>query len=270
MRRAQLVAIAVGVGLIGATSRAAWARRGVRPLFEPTDLELEETGVVEVDVQAGAIRGQGPWRLVVPDFEIDVGVTHNVEIDVDGAYAIEAEAPGSTSFRNSAPDNLWVGAKVGVVDWADDDGVPDDLDAWSIGMQAGPKLPIAPGSSGLGLEVLALIGHLLGRTHFVLNFGAFTDPHPAPDMGRPIGVEAGLDVSRDLDPGGKFQVTAELAGVRFISPDPHQLLATAGFAWSPTPDTQLALIGMWGFLDGNDKYGALLGMSQKLRPFGRK
>src|SRR5438552_2278800 len=105
MRRALVVA--VGFLVSSAVSGAAQARRGVRPLFEPTDLELEDPGVSEVDLQVGVIRGQGPWRLVVPDFEIDLGILRNLELDVDGAYALEAPGPGSFKFENAAPDNLW-------------------------------------------------------------------------------------------------------------------------------------------------------------------
>jgi hypothetical protein len=39
----------------------------MRPLFEPTDLEMEPTGMLDVDLQVGGIRGRGPWRVVVTD-----------------------------------------------------------------------------------------------------------------------------------------------------------------------------------------------------------
>ena len=92
----------------------------------------------------------------------------------------------------------------------------------------------------------------------------FVDPHPSPTSGRPVGIELGIDFDRDLDSGGHYQVTAELAGVSFLSKDPNQLLATLGPAWSPTPATQVSLVGLVGFLEGSDKYGALLGISQKI------
>src|SRR5690349_8821618 len=84
--------------LIAVGGREAGARRGVRPLFEPTDLELEEAGVAELDVQVGTIRSQGPARLVVPDFELDLGLLPNLELDVDGAYAIEGSGPAAGPF----------------------------------------------------------------------------------------------------------------------------------------------------------------------------
>lgn len=97
-----------GRGLLAAmtlalvTPRVAHAR-SIRPLFEPTDLEMEETGVVEVDLQFGGIRSQGPWRMVVPDFEVDVGLLPSLEVDVDvdGGYAIEGPAKGPFRFDHA-------------------------------------------------------------------------------------------------------------------------------------------------------------------------
>jgi hypothetical protein len=237
-----------------------WARRGVRPLFEPTDLELEKTGTVDIDVQLGAIQGQGPARVVVPDFEIDVGLLPNLELDLDGAYAIEGPAAGPFSFDHAAPDSLWLGAKVGLYDWTNDDA----HQSWALGMQLGPKFPTASGAHGVGGEALLLIGHTRGATHLVLNAGAFADPHPDATSNRPVGLELGLDLERDLDATGRFSITGELSGVRFVSSDPAQLLATAGLTFSANENLDLSLVALVGFLEGNDRYGALLGISPKL------
>jgi hypothetical protein len=262
MRRALVVAVGVLASLGG--PGVALARRGVRPLFEPTDLELEDPGVSELDLQAGVIRGQGPWRLVIPDFELDLGLLPNLEFDVDGAYALQASEPGSFRFENAAPDNLWLAAKIGIYDWVDEGKSPEELTAWAVGAQVGPKLPAAVGSHGVGVEALALVGHVLGRAHFVLNTGVFADPHPSPTSPRPVGIELGIDYDCDLDKGGHYQILAQVAGVRFLSSDPHQLLANAGLGYSPTPATQLSLIALVGFLEGSDRYGALLGLTQKI------
>src|SRR5262245_15508566 len=55
-------AIALVVIWVGALGNAT--ARPVRPLFEPTDLELEEPGILELDLQAGVVRGTGPYRAV--------------------------------------------------------------------------------------------------------------------------------------------------------------------------------------------------------------
>jgi hypothetical protein len=272
-REARLILPLAALAFITAAARQAEARRGTRPVFEPTDLELEETGVTEIDLQMGVIRSRGPARIVVPDFEIDLGLLPNLELDLDGAYAIEGPPAGPFAFDHAAPDSLWLSAKIGFWDWRDDDAGgagADGATVWAVGAQAGPKLPVASGSHGLGAEALLLISHPHHRTHLVLNLGAFVDPSPDAAGGRPIGLEAGLDIVQDLDAGARYSLTGELSGVRFLSSDPAQLLATAGVAWSPRPEIQLSLIALVGFLEGSDRYGVLLGFSPKLRLFGRK
>ena len=241
----------------------AEVRARSRPLFEPTDLELEETGVVEMDFQLGAVRSQGPWRVVLPDFEFDFGVLPNLELDLDGAYAIEGPTTGPFSFDHAAPDSLWPSIKWGLYDNHD----PGSDRAWALGVQAGPKFPIASGSRGVGVESLLLIGRYIRRLHTVLNLGGFVDPATAAGAPRPVGIEVGLDVDLDLDDVNRFSFTGEISGVRFVSSDPNQLLATAGLAWSVTHSLELSLVGMYGFLDGNDRYGLLLGVSPKVRLF---
>jgi hypothetical protein len=261
-RGPDLVALAAVSVVLLATS-PAFARRGVRPLFEPTDLELEKTGTMDIDVQTGVIRSQGPARVVIPDFELDFGILRNLELDIDGAYAIEGPATGPFSFDHAAPDSLWVGAKIGVFDWTDD----DSKSSWALGLQIGPKLPTASGSHGVGGEALVLIGHAFYKTHLVLNAGAFADPFPDPTSKRPIGLELGLDLDQDLDNSGRFSLTGELSGVRFVSGDAPQLLATTGLQFSATENLDLSLVVLVGFLEGSDRYGALIGVSPKIRFF---
>jgi hypothetical protein len=244
------------VALCTAAAPARAAGRRLRPRFEPTDLELEETGTLEADLQVGAVRGGDTSRIVIPDLELDVGLLRNLEIDLDGAYAIEGPEDGSLGFDHAAPDSLWAAAKIGLAS-------VDRPDAGAgLGVQIGPKFPVAPGTHGLGAEVVVLAGARAGRWHLVANLGAFVDP--ASDGGRPHGLEGGVDVDLDLDPRGTWSLTGELAGVRFWSPDPHQLVATAGVAWAATRNLELSATGLFGFLDGGDKAAVLLGIAPKL------
>src|SRR5258708_32053362 len=142
MRRALVSAVVLGIS--SSLSGVARARRGVRPLFEPTDLELEDPGVTELDLQVGLIRGQGPWRLVVPDFEIDLGILRNLELDLDGSYALEAPGPGSLKFEDAAPDNLWPALKIRVAHWADEGKDPEALTACARGAQVGANMCPGP------------------------------------------------------------------------------------------------------------------------------
>ncbi len=245
----------------------AWlpARAGAtpRPRFEPTDLEWEDAGIAELDLQLGPVRGQGPWRIVVPDFELDLGLLPWLELGLDGAYAVEGPETGPFSLDHSAPDALWLSVKVGVY------GIEDNGGAFAagLGFQVGPKLPVAAGAHGLGVESLILSGGTIGRVTAVVNFGGFVDPAPDATSGRQIGLEAGLDLQFRLDDRDRFGLTGELGGTHFVSPDPDQLQATLGFVWSVRATLDLSLTGLVGSLSGGDRYGLLLGVSPKLRVF---
>lgn len=255
----------MGAALVVLCAGRSALARATRPLFEPTDLELEDTGVVELDLQVGAVRSQGPWRVVVPDFELDLGLLPWLELDLDGAYAIEGPSTGPFSFDHAAPDSLWPSAKVGLVD-LHDGGAGRAL---AVGLQVGPKLPVASGAHGLGFESLLLIGGVVKQFHVVLNAGGFVEPAPDATAERPKGIELGLDLQQGLDAAQHFSLTGELSAVRFVSSDPNQLLATAGLTWSPLEALDVSVTALWGFLAGNDRYGLLLGISPKFHLFGR-
>jgi hypothetical protein len=227
---------------------AARAERRVRPIFEPTDLELEESGTVEADLQTGFVRGNQAGRLVIPDVELDLGITRAIEVDLDGSYAIEGPDSGPFGLDHAAPDSLWLSLKTGVELW--------DI---GFGLQVGPKFPTAKGSRGLGGEALALLGKRLGRMQLALNAGAFIDPNPG--GGRPRGLEGGVDAQLTLTKS--WALTAELGAVHFFSGDPAQLVGTAGLTWSVTERLDLSLVGLAGLIGDGDRYGVLFGMSPK-------
>ena len=228
------------------------------PRFEPTDLELETAGIVELDLQLGAARGPDAWRLVAPDFELDIGILPRVELDLDGAYAIEGRPGGPTFLDHSAPDNLWVSAKVGIADWHDD----ATRTGWALGVQLGPKLPVATDARGVGFEGLLLAGRNDGRYHVVLDVGGLVDPHDG-DLPRPVGIEGGIDLEIELVPD-TWSLLGELGGVYYTSADDPQLATTAGVQYSPTSSLDLSLVAMLGLAAGSDRYGFLVGVSPKL------
>jgi hypothetical protein len=234
--------------------------RAVRRLFEPTDLELEDPGLLELDGQLGIIRGSEAFRLSAPDLELDLGLPHGIELDLDGALTLEARPDAALTFDHAAADNLWVGIKTGLFAWND----PAAAEAWALGLQIGPKLPLAPDARGVGIEALALVGFHRGGTHLMLNVGGLVDPASG-DTGRPLGVEGGVDLEQDLI-GDRWSLTAELGGIYFRSDDPHQLTATAGIAWSPSQTLELSVVMLAGVLPGpgNDRYGVLLGLSPRI------
>jgi hypothetical protein len=250
----------VALVILALATPARAAGRRLRPLFEPTDLELEETGALEADLQFGVVRGSEASRIVIPDLELDLGLLRNLELDLDGAYAIEGPDDGSFGFDHAAPDSLWAAAKIGLASLDGPGG------GGAIGLQIGPKFPVAPGTHGIGIEAVALAGARHGRWHAVLNGGVFVDPgsdDPAGDGGRPRGFEGGLDLDIDLDRAAHWSLTAELGGVHFLSSDPHQLIATAGVAWAAADALELSAVALFGFLQGGDRAGFILGVSPK-------
>jgi hypothetical protein len=86
-----------------------------RPRFEPTDLALEQPGVIELDTQWGAFVGRGTEtnRLFAPDFELDVGLLPRLEIDLDGTVAVERF---DARDRAAGGDSWWASAKLGLFD----------------------------------------------------------------------------------------------------------------------------------------------------------
>lgn len=252
--RVKLLYVALLCAQWPAAARAAPARR----LFEPTDLEFEQPGVVELDTQFGPVRGEDAYRIAVPDVEFDLGLTRNLEFDIDGQFAIGGPDSGTFTFDRSAPDNLWPAAKVGLLDFAD---ATADI-AWAAGLQVGPKLPLARGAQGVGVEGLLLLGCRYHQTSLILNLGGLHDP-ATPDAPGPTGAEIGLDLDHPLDAAGHWAFVAQIGAVEYASQDPNQLTTTAGMAWRPSEDLELSVVGLSGWLPGGDRYGVLFGFSPK-------
>jgi hypothetical protein len=101
----------------------------------------------------------------------------------------------------------------------------------------------------------------------VLNLGGFIEPAQDAMSSRQVGGEAGVDLQLQLDERNRFQLTGELATAHFVSSDPNQLHATGGITWSATPSLDVSVVGVFGFLSGDDRYGLLFGVEPKLRMF---
>ena len=58
--------------------------------------------------------------------------------------------------------------------------------------------------------------------------------------------------------------------MRFVSNDPNRVHATARVAWTLIPPhTQISIVGLVGFLEGSDRYGALRGLTQTIGIWGK-
>ncbi len=231
-----------------------------RRRFEPTDLELQDEGTLEIDSQVSYTRGETAARVIVPDLEISLGLTTNVEIEVDAAYAIEGPPGARFSFDHPAPDNLWLSSKVMFADLRD----PVKKSAWSFGAQFGPKVPLATGARGAGYEAVGLIARTVKQMHLVLNLGGYVDPAAdASHRRRPLALEGGLDLALDLDQAGTWTILGELGVVGYLSGERHETHATAGLQWGPHPNLDLSLIGLVGISGGGDRGGILLGVTPR-------
>jgi hypothetical protein len=239
--------VPLAAALVLVLAPAAQAARRTRPLFEPTDVELEKGGIAELDLSFGFVKGSEAQRAVLPDFELDLGLLPHLELDLDGAFAIEG-APGAPfSFNHASPDSLWLALKTGYK-WA--------------GLQVGPKLPVAPGTHGVGVEAVALGAVRVGPIQMTLNLGLFHEP-PSDQGSTPRGWEGGFDIV--LDVTDDWSLTGELATVQFSSNESPQYSATAGVTWSVNDHLDVSLVSLFGAGGAADRYGLMLGVSPKLR-----
>lgn len=237
-----------------------WGRPHARRHFEPTDLALEVPGTSQLDLELGLARSQGPWRVIAPDFELDLGLLSWLELDLDGSYAIEG-APGKPfSFDHSAREPLWPSLKLGVFD-----AVDDELRcSYAAGAQLGPRLPFFGAGHGFGAEALLLGGVGFGTTRLALNVGGFVDPALTSGGNRPRGVQAGLDWERALDARARYSLAAGVAGVVFVSHEPAQVQASFGPSYAPSPWIRLSLTALIGLTSSSDRYGMLVGVAPRL------
>ena len=230
-----------------------------RRLFEPTDLELQDPGVAEFDMQYGLVRSDA-YRLSCPDFEFNLGLTRTLELDIDGEMAVGGPDNGDLILDHSAPDNLWIGPKVGLLTFEDKTA---DL-AWALGIQLGPKVPVAHGAHGVGFEGLTLLSFRIHRTYLVLNLGGLVDPAADASSPRPSGFEMGLDLNYPLNTAETWALTGEIGAVTYLSSDPNQLTTSLGITWSPFDYLDLSVVGVYGWLRGGDQYGVLLGITPRV------
>lgn len=253
---AALAAFALTVG-ISAAAHAEGRRR-----FEPTDLRLQPAGVAEIDLQGGPVTGEDGARAFVPDFETSIGIGSHVELEIDGTFGLE----GYT--KPIFLDNTLIAVRVEMFDEPD---APGSKSAWSGGIQAGPRLPTLPGRKLLGFEGLAIVGRSTGRMHVFFQAGSIVDPlEPVPGrarLGRPFGLEGGINFDLDLDEKGVWSITGEVGAIKYLSPQLDQLHLAGGPQLQVTPWLDVSLVGLVGLLQGGDRLGLLLGADTRFKMF---
>ena len=259
MKRA--LALSLGVVLVVLTGRAAAAQRS-RPRFEPTDLDLRESGDAEIDLQFGPMKGDDYLRGFAPDFDVSIGLTANAELELNGTFGVGQHGAAEVL------DNTLLALRVGIVDAHD---APKSPNAWAAGVQVGTRLPTLPGARGIGVEALTIVGRTQGKVHLFLQSGLLVDCAQVDDGGtrgaRPTAIEVGVDLDVDLDDRDVWSAKAQLGGARFFSPDDPQLHLVAGPAVKITPSVELSAIALLGFLKGSDRLGLLVGASTRFKTF---
>jgi len=247
--RAALVAL-----LVTASSAAHAATR--RHHFEPDDLELDEPGILDFDLQAGPVLGNSDTgdRVLIPDFELTLGLTRNVELDLSGAFSIYRK----NGQRKLTGDSLWLASKLGLVDERDSRG-----NAWALGLELGPRLPTFE-AVGLGYGALGLLSFRHRGLTLVLNAGSFIDPGPSLDVKGPRSLLLGLDVNAALDQRGQWSLQAELALAHYLGSDPDEFAVTLGVTYAASPRLDLSLTALAGVLPDTDHFALLVGASPQL------
>jgi hypothetical protein len=224
--------------------------------FEPDDLELENAGVLDLDLQAGPVLGTSTSQnhLFLPDFEIGLGLTPDVELDVSGAFSFDRVG----GKRHVTGDALWVATKLGLFDSSDSPG-----DAWALGLELGPRFPTVD-SGGVGYGALALVGYTHHGLAWVLNAGTLVDPGASIADAHASSVVGGVDFNAELAARSRWSLQSELGFAYYFSPDPHELSFSVGTTYAVSPRLDLSLTALSGFLHGTDHAALLVGVSPQV------
>ncbi len=247
--RAARFSVLFALSALGMSSSAAAKPRH----FEPDDLELEHPGVLDFDLQAGPVLSTSSIgnHLLLPDFEVGLGLTPAVELDVSGAFDFY-RAGGR---RQVSGDALWIATKLGLYDVSDTPG-----DAWAFGLELGPRLPTVA-SGGIGYGALGLVGFSHGRLTWVLNAGTLIDPGASIADQHASSLVCGVDFNAQLAPAGRWSVQSELGAAYYFSPDPHELSLSIGTTYAVDPRLDVSLTALSGFLRHTDHAALLVGVS---------
>jgi len=240
--------------LLATTSSAFGAPR--RRHFEPDDLELEEPGILDIDLQVGPVLGSSASgnHVVLPDFEIGLGLTRNVELDVSGTFALDRE----NGRHHVTGDALWIASKLGFFEIRDDDG-----DAFSLGLELGPRFATFD-ATGIGYGALGLLGFTRRGVGLVLNAGTLIDPGASLQEERPSSLVFGLDLNAELDQHQTWSLQSELGFSHYLSSDADDLALTLGVTYGVSRRLDVSLTALGGFLPNTDHFGMLLGASPQV------
>jgi hypothetical protein len=217
---------------------------------------------MEIDCLIGPVRHEGEPRINLPDCEISLGIVKNVEVAYVGLLAFERPEGGGSLFGAHVWENGWLSVEVGLLRVQ----APKTKSHWSLGVRAGPMLPLIDGSHGPGFAALGLVGRTIGgdffeSTRFTFGIGGLVDSAMA-GSDRPVAAIALGDVEADM----KFhdlELVGSLEVKAFASSDPSELTILGGVTWAPD-GFEVSILGVAGALEGGDRYGVLLRFDPKI------
>lgn len=246
--RCALCASIAATGLLS-PSRAE-ARRLFRARFEVDTLEVEKPGKLAFDAQLGSVYGDGAdgSRLILPDFEVDLGITRWLELDVDTGY----------SYINVGSERReWVGQPIWTALRFDLYSKRNEVTGnnFGVGVQAGPRLPNLRNLGGVGFSGLVLFGGGTRKFHIVANLGSTADIEQA--LAFNYGVSAGYEFD------SKVSIVGQVAGVYYFQRDTDQLLLLVGVSRALTEELEIELLALGGPVYDGDRIGLLVGMTYR-------
>lgn len=225
--------------------------RGRRPVFDPEDLDMQDSGIVQVNMLAGVQSDSGGFRAIAPDWELNCAVTDRLELGVDGAISVVFPDGLGAARQPVQADNIWLSAKHLIIDI--ERGA--QRNAWAIGLQHGPRLPFAPDTYGLGYQALGLVARNVDNIRVVFNLGVFADPKVTGLQDRPMGVLTGLDATLVLDAARRWELDPDLSFGRY-SDGTNEATAALLLQFSPSARLDLGLQVSGGWLAGGPAWGA--------------
>jgi hypothetical protein len=244
-----------GLGLLLLIAFPTRARaRFFRARFEPDTLELQDPGKLELDMQVGALYGDGVdgSRVILPDMDLEIGIASWLEIDIDGAFTVTQLGTGRPELGG---DPLWTSLRFELLNMEDEDG-----DNFGVGLQVGPRFRTVDNARGVGLGAVALIGGGSKTLHAVGNFGTFVDQEQAVALVYGAGLQWEFELRR------KWSLVGQLAGAHYFGEvgedeDPDQTFLQFGFGTPLNDALEVELLAVAGPFARGDRAGLLAGIT---------
>jgi len=189
---------------------------------------------------------------VVPDVELDLGLTRWLEVDLDAALSVtELEKRD----KPLAGDPIFLSARFDAYSWKS----PRSSATFGVGFQLGPRFPSVNTPRGVGFGGLVLFGGGSSDFHLVGNAGSVFD------RGQSRAIAYGLDWDAAL--GHALSLIGDVSVVQYFGSDPAQLLVDVGASYKPSPALELFALAIAGPALRGDRAGGLVGVAYTYRVF---